>query len=131
DRGDTRAVVAASARAHLQAAVPTRADCVDKSAERWNTLRLPSAGLAELASRYGIERGANQVSEDVERTSSAFHRGFLRGLFDADGSVQETPARGVSIRLSQSNLESLRAAQRMLLRLGIVSTISAHPPPSR
>ena len=54
---------------------------------------------------------------------SAFYRGFLRGLFDCDGSVQGTQAKGVSVRLAQSDLPRLEAVQRMLLRLGIASTI--------
>jgi len=48
---------------------------------------------------------------------------FLRGLFDADGSVQGTQLKGVSIRLSQSDLPQLEAVQRMLLRLGIASRL--------
>jgi ribonucleoside-diphosphate reductase alpha chain len=52
-----------------------------------------------------------------------FIQGLLRGLFDADGSVQGSQAKGVSVRLSQSDLRLLEAAQRMLLRLGIASTI--------
>src|SRR5690606_3935752 len=59
----------------------------------------------------------------MEKTSSDFHRGFLRGLFDADGSVQGSQAKGVSVRLAQSDLPRLQAAQRMLMRLGIASTI--------
>ena len=57
------------------------------------------------------------------RRSSAFHAAFLRGLFDADGSAQGGQQKGVSVRLAQSSIETLRAAQRMLLRLGIASTI--------
>ena len=45
---------------------------------------------------------------DHRRTSSGDRpdstAGFLRGLFDADGSVQGAQAKGVSIRLSQSDL---------------------------
>ena len=39
-----------------------------------------------------------------KRRSSAFCSAFLRGLFDADGSVQGDQAKGVSIRLAQSDL---------------------------
>jgi len=60
---------------------------------------------------------------EVEATSSNFHRGFLRALFDADGSIQGTQVTGVSIRLTQSDLTTLERTQRMLLRLGIASTI--------
>lgn len=82
-----------------------------------------SKNLADLASQYGITNGIKAVSEEVERASSAFQRGFLKGLFDADGSVQGTQQKGISVRLSQSNIGNLRAVQRMLLRLGIQSAI--------
>jgi len=59
----------------------------------------------------------------VEKTSSDFYRGFLKGLFDADGSIQGSQSKGVSIRLAQSDLQTLKTVQRMLLRLGISSTI--------
>jgi ribonucleoside-diphosphate reductase alpha chain len=47
----------------------------------------------------------------------------LRGLFDADGSVQGSQSKGVSVRLSQSDPVLLQRAQRMLLRMGIASSI--------
>ena len=47
----------------------------------------------------------------------------MRGLFDADGSVQGSQDKGVSVRLSQADLGNLQAAQRMLQRLGIAATI--------
>ena len=67
--------------------------------------------------------GRKAVTSKLEQGSSRFCRGFLRGLFDADGSVQGGQVKGVSVRLAQSDLARLEAAQRMLLRLGIVSTI--------
>jgi ribonucleoside-diphosphate reductase alpha chain len=59
----------------------------------------------------------------MERASSDFYRGFLRGFFDTDGSVQGHQAKGVSVRLAQSDLGRLQAVQRMLLRVGIASRI--------
>jgi len=35
----------------------------------------------------------------VEKTSSAFHKGLLRGLFDTDGICAGTQVKGVSVRL--------------------------------
>jgi ribonucleoside-diphosphate reductase alpha chain len=55
--------------------------------------------------------------------AQADQRGFLRGLFDSDGSVQGSQDKGVSVRLAQSDLQQLEAAQRMLLRLGMASRI--------
>ncbi|MDT8284213.1 MAG: LAGLIDADG family homing endonuclease, partial [Thermovirgaceae bacterium] len=64
------------------------------------------------------------ITPEMETScSSQFTRGLLRGLFDADGSVQGDQKKGISIHLSQSSLPTLEAVQRMLLRLGIVSTI--------
>jgi len=79
--------------------------------------------LKELAKSLGVKPGSKQLTEAMERASSSFCRGLIRGLFDTDGSVQGKQAKGVSIRLAQSNVETLKAVQRILLRLGIFSTI--------
>lgn len=86
-------------------------------------VHIQSKGLARLAQAFGITQGHKTVTPEVESASFAFYQGFLRGLFDADGSVQGTQAKGVSICLAQSDLPLLEAVQRMLLRLGIASTV--------
>jgi ribonucleoside-diphosphate reductase alpha chain len=88
--------------------------------------RLSCAGLAKLATRFGLRPGNKTVTDAMEQAASAFCCGLLRGLFDADGSVQGSQLKGVSIRLSQSDLGLLQAVQRLLLRLGIVATIYRH-----
>jgi len=88
-----------------------------------NHLGVHSTGVAKLACSYGIARQNKQITPQVEQASFEFYQGFLRGLFDADGSVQGSQEKGMSIRLSQSNLPLLEAVQRMLLRMGIASTI--------
>ena len=85
--------------------------------------RVTSNGLAELASSYGMGMGHKVITPEIHQTSFDFHCGFLRGLFDADGSMQGSQEKGVSIRLSQSNLDTLQQAQLMLVRLGIGSKI--------
>jgi ribonucleoside-diphosphate reductase alpha chain len=85
--------------------------------------RFKSAPLRDLASDFGMRAGAKQVPAAIERASSAFYRGFLRGIFDTEGSVQGNLAKGVSVRLAPSDLARLEAIQRMLARLGIISTI--------
>ena len=85
--------------------------------------RLALAALRDLALELGMRPGAKEMTPDIERCSSDFCRGFLRGLFDADGSVQGAQAKGVSIRLAQANERTLEAVQRMLARLGMASTI--------
>ena len=86
-------------------------------------IQVSSSGLARLAQNYGITPDNKTITRQVEEASYEFYQGFLRGLFDADGSVQGNQAKGISVRLSQSNLELLQAAQRMLARLGIISCI--------
>jgi ribonucleoside-diphosphate reductase alpha chain len=85
--------------------------------------RMASAALRDLAFELGMSVGNKGITPQIERQSSNFYCGFLRGLFDADGSVQGDQTKGVSIRFAQSELKTLQAVQRMLLRLGIVSSI--------
>lgn len=85
--------------------------------------RLQSAPLRDLSLSLGMAPQNKVITPAVEQTSSSFHQGFLRGLFDADGSVQGEQRKGVSVRLAQSCRDTLEAVQRMLLRLGIVSNL--------
>jgi ribonucleoside-diphosphate reductase alpha chain len=88
--------------------------------------RLALGALKIIARDFGLAPGAKRVTPEIERASAAFYRGFLRGLFDSDGSLQGTTAKGISLRLAQSDLETLQAVQRMLLRLGMVATLYAN-----
>jgi ribonucleoside-diphosphate reductase alpha chain len=85
--------------------------------------RMASQAVWQLAHEMGMAPGHKTITPAMEKTSSEFAAGLLRGLFDADGSVQGSQEKGVSMRLSQSDLPLLQTAQRMLLRLGIASTI--------
>ncbi len=85
--------------------------------------RLKLAAIRDLALELGMSVGNKTITPEIEKSSSEFYAGFLRGLFDADGSVQGSQTKGVSIRLAQSDLALLEAAQRMLARMGIVSRI--------
>jgi ribonucleoside-diphosphate reductase alpha chain len=85
--------------------------------------RLGMGAITELARELGLRPGRQTVTPAIERASSEFYRGFLRGLFDTDGSVQGNQLKGVSVRLAQSDLGLLEGAQRMLLRLGIASSM--------
>ncbi|WP_455380956.1 LAGLIDADG family homing endonuclease, partial [Acidihalobacter prosperus] len=84
--------------------------------------RFKSADLLRLACDFGMTDGKG-VTKEIEQASACFYCGFLRGMFDADGSVQGNRKKGNSIRLAQSNELLLEAIQRMLARLGIVSTL--------
>jgi ribonucleoside-diphosphate reductase alpha chain len=85
--------------------------------------RLGMGAITELSRELGLRPGRQTVTPAIERSSSEFYRGFLRGLFDTDGSVQGNQLKGVSVRLAQSDLGLLEGAQRMLLRLGIASSM--------
>lgn len=70
-----------------------------------------------------IQSGTKAGTDALEQQTPGFVAGFLCGIFDADGSVQGSTNKGVSVRLGQSDLDRLKMVQRMLLRLGVVSTI--------
>lgn len=86
------------------------------------TWQVGSAALDRLCDGF-IEPVTKAGTDALEEASEDFVAGFLRGLFDADGSVQGSTHKGVSVRLGQSDLSRLKMAQRMLLRLGVLSTI--------
>lgn len=88
--------------------------------------RMKSAALRDLTFSLRMSIGNKTLAPAIERASSDFYRGFLRGLFDADGSIQGSQGKGVSVRLSQSDRGVLEGVQRMLLRLGINSRLASH-----
>ena len=100
----------------------------DRRTERVSSV---ASALKALAARVGMSPAARSITPAMERGSSEFYRGFLRGFFDADGSVQGNQQKGVSVRLAQSDLPRLQAVQRMLLRLGIVSSLYRRAPDRR
>jgi ribonucleoside-diphosphate reductase alpha chain len=87
-----------------------------------------SADLANLAASFGLHAPETEISAAVEAGSSLFTAGVLRSLFDADGRVHGTADDGVSVRLSSTKVSNLEAVQRMLARLGIISTIVPNRP---
>lgn len=93
-----------------------------RSQEQGKKFVVASTAIDKLCEKY-LKPGTKEILPAVEEDSLPFYTGFLRGLFDADGSVQGNLEKGVSIRLTQANLKTLIVAQRMLARLGIVSTI--------
>jgi hypothetical protein len=121
--GERSQMMVETAHAVLTDHIQTRSDMQPLWHPTNQYWQLSSTGLNSAAQQYGVSADTKTVTPEIERTSSLFYAGFLRGLFDADGSVQGEQQKGVSVRLSQSNLELLQAVQRMLLRLGIASTI--------
>ena len=85
--------------------------------------RLKMASIRDLAVKFGILPGKKIITEKVEKTGYEFYKGFIRGIFDADGTVIGNLKKGLSIRLWQKDINNLKIIQRMLLRMGIVSQI--------
>lgn len=86
-----------------------------------------SGQTSQLVRAYGIEEHDCTVSCEIEATSAEFHKGFLASLFDTCAYVTDKSGQKLSIRLSHHDPHSLRAVQRMLLRLGIASSICTNP----
>jgi len=69
------------------------------------------------------EMESKEISTLLLSSSAECQRGFLQGLFSADGSVQGCLKKGFTVRLSQSNLDILHRVQIMLLNFGIAAKI--------
>ena len=80
-----------------------------------------SRRILDLIREWGVE--SKEVSNELFEASKDCQRGFLQGLFTADGSVQGAVEKGYSVRLAQSNLELLKNVQLMLLNFGIPSKV--------
>jgi len=124
DPAHSSAGIVAAAEAAV-ATLPHRADFrgFQRPVAGRGEARLASAPLRDLAFSLGMSPGHKTITPAMERQSSDFCQGLLRGLFDADGSVQGGQDKGVSVRLSQSDAPLLETVQRLLLRLGVVSTL--------
>lgn len=120
--GATQDETAAYAIASVHATVGGRSDLAGYKTKTGLT-RIGSMRLGELAASFGMTNTSKSVTPAIEMGSSEFCSGFLRGWFDADGTVIGSQQKGVSVRLASIDLSSLQAAQRMLGRLGVVSKI--------
>ena len=87
-----------------------------------NKYVLKLAAVRDLAQKYNIKY-EKMITKEMQLASSDFYKGFLRGFFDADGSVQGNHEKGISVRLGQINAYNLQIVQRMLFRLGVYSKI--------
>lgn len=76
----------------------------------------------ELAWMWGLSDDTN-ITTHIEQTSSSFHSAFLRGFFVGGLGIVEDEDYGASIHLAKKSIKALKAAQRMLGRLGILSAI--------
>lgn len=96
-----------------------------------NHWRLSCVGLTDLAKSFGVTPQSKGVTPEIEKASYDFYIGFIQGFMDCDGCVQGNHDKGVSLRLSQSDMPRLEGVQRMLQRLGIMSTIYSNRRPEQ
>lgn len=121
--GNSQQVMSVQAKQYMDDCVPHRSDCSSMKGSGGH-LQVACAGIGRLAEQFGITRECKvNITKEIEVSSSNFYKGFLQGIFDADGSAQGSKSKGCSVRLTQSNLPFLQGIQRMLLRLGIKSVI--------
>jgi ribonucleotide reductase alpha subunit len=93
------------------------------SGEEKKIISIKSAGLFNFCKQLNFNKN-KKISNSIEKTSYDFYRGFFSGWFDADGTVSKNENKGITVRLSSSDLYNLEIAQRMLLRIGIFSSIA-------
>ncbi len=128
--GEQRAQMAERAATIIRQLPDARADLQGENQPEHHRTTVQSDALRDLAADYGIYRSVSAITPLLEQTSSAFHQGFLQGLFDADGAIVGRQQTGVSVRLAHADPAVLEGVQRMLLRLGIVTTIYANQQPA-
>ncbi|MGH9944274.1 MAG: LAGLIDADG family homing endonuclease, partial [Pyrinomonadaceae bacterium] len=88
--------------------------------------RITSTRLHELAliSGLGVGEGKLRVPEAVLTGAEGMQRGFLQGLFSADGTVLDgRGVHGIQVRLTSSSVNLLEGVQKLLLNFGIASRI--------
>jgi ribonucleoside-diphosphate reductase alpha chain len=87
-----------------------------------NETRVESTRLLHLIDP-ALRENKLQVPPSVLRGSREMQQGFLSALFTADGSIQGTLEKGISVRLTSISQELLEGVQRLLLNFGIASCI--------
>ncbi|WP_248896212.1 LAGLIDADG family homing endonuclease [Haloplanus halobius] len=85
--------------------------------------RIRSTRLYEYAEEAGLVKDKLSVPDAIMRGSEEMARGFLRALFTADGSVQGSVEKGVSVRLWSADADLLGDVQQLLLNFGIASKV--------
>lgn len=123
---DVNAMLAAEEYARAEVGV---VEIAERSASTASSARLKRI----LAERFGLtaETKATAVPLEVLAGSEAMQRGFLRAIYQADGHVSGSPAKGVSVRLTSTSASLLRDVQRLLLNFGVASRLYCDRHPAR
>ena len=88
-----------------------------------NLSSVASERLKEYAIQIGLGENKLRVPDAVMTGSREMQRGFLQGLFEADGTVSTTSNSRYSVRLTSISEEMLQEVQSLLLNFGIYSRI--------
>ena len=89
-----------------------------------NEARVQSTRFLKVAEEYGITPGNKHiVPEKVLTGTREMQAGFIRGLFSADGHVNQPTGMGAGIHLTSISRELLIDMQRLLLNFRIASRI--------
>jgi ribonucleoside-diphosphate reductase alpha chain len=101
--------------------------------EERNVLAIRSVLLARFFEYYGFTGETKfKVPEVIWRGSEECVKGYLRGLFQSDGTVNVSERRNsCSIRLASSRPELLKEVQLLLANFGVFSRIRARRPAGR
>ncbi|MBI2411325.1 MAG: hypothetical protein HYV32_05530 [Candidatus Kerfeldbacteria bacterium] len=89
--------------------------------------RISSQRLNQIFTNVGMTVESKlRVPQPVWEGTAEMQKGFLQGLFTADGHVAGSPEKGVSIRLTSISEDLLKEVQQLLLNFGIVSRLYAN-----
>jgi len=121
--GETKDVMSEIAYKRIIDNVDHRSDLQIQDITNYDKKRIKCVGISKLANKFDVIYGNKKITDKIESASYVFLQGLLRGLFDADGSVQGNFIKGYSIRLTQADENLLKRVQRILIRFGIVSSI--------
>lgn len=96
------------------------------NADKVDSCRVSSVRLKRLIEeRFDVTKKnkIEKVPDYVFRSSKEFQKGFLQGLFSADGYVSGNPNKGTYIRLTSISKSLLEGVQKLLVNFGIFSVI--------
>ena len=89
-----------------------------------NRDNVSSAILYKVADSYGMVDNKHQVPNAIFQGTAEMQRGFLQGLFTADGTVSTSEnKKSHSVRLTSIDISLLQQVQQLLLNFGIASRI--------
>jgi replicative DNA helicase Mcm len=102
---------------------------IERQDDRVSCIRLHSATVARLFENLGMRTPKDDLELDERLTTAEHADAFLRGLFDADGSVSNRTDGGSSIQLPTVSAALARQVQLMLETYGVRARVRERDPP--